>query len=187
MKAITLILISIIPFISNGQEFNKLDEKGKKTGYWKLFLDENINPTDSINAFFWGYEFYDEGIIVCKKFPKTNYYKNCKLIYSGAFSVKGNPLPLDGIIKWVYTYDGKEEILIEDTYQKGFTLFSKEYAHDELWISIDFTKKYKNMEGSCYVTDYFTYFITTDTRKKTSCYWHRKAGNKWKSVKTACE
>ena len=36
--------------ISQSDTLNKFNTKGKKTGYWKVLLDEKINPT-KINAF----------------------------------------------------------------------------------------------------------------------------------------
>ncbi|MNV05038.1 hypothetical protein D3C71_953610 [compost metagenome] len=186
MKTIFLLIYVISPLISFGQEFNKTDPEGKKTGYWKVFLDEKINLTDSLNAYFWAYEFYDDGKIIAQKFKKTSYDKNSTLIFDGIFPAKGNPVALNGVFKWFYNNKGKEELLEEDTYKNGFTLHLKEYAFGEIWLHYDFTRKYNNMEGSCYIINNLTYLFTTETRRKTTCYWYFKTGKRWKSVKTPC-
>lgn len=181
MKIIIFILISSIPFLSCGQEFNKLDQKGKKTGYWKTFLDENVNPADSTNASFWGYEYYHEGKIVAQKFIKVKPSSRMRLEVEGMQPVKGKPVMVNGVIKWYYTNkEGEEQIIAEDTFKDGFVLTLKEFTDNKLTALMDFTKKYNNLEGSCYITGYYNSEII-------QCRWYMKIDNKWKSVETTCE
>lgn len=181
MRTITLILIGILPFIGFGQEFNELDEKGRKTGYWKTFLDNYANPTDSANASFWGFEYYHEGKIVGQKFRKSKRNKYNWLETQGMQQpVKGKPVMLNGVLRWHYTRDGQDQIFEEDTFENGFALTLKEFTNNELTALMDFTKKYQNLEGSCYIIGYYKSEVT-------QCRWYRKIDNKWKSVKTICE
>jgi hypothetical protein len=182
MKPTHLTLILLICCFGLSHAFA---QNTKTNGYHKVFLDQNLNKTDYSNAYFWGYEFYDDGKIVAEKFPKTKHYKNCKLIFDGTLPMKGNPIALDGTFSW--RFKNGEEIIVENTYKEGYTLFIKEFSANELWMLIDFTKKYKNEEGSCYFTDYISYTFSTEKRKKTTCYWYRKINGEWKRFETPCE
>ena len=69
---------------------NKYNSKKLKNGYWKVFLDDKVNPTDSLkNAYFYGFELWDNGEYVFKYFNKNWKYSNI-LIYR---NIKKMPLP----------------------------------------------------------------------------------------------
>ncbi|MNJ88962.1 hypothetical protein D3C87_65230 [compost metagenome] len=86
-----------------------------------------------------------------------------------------------------FEFTNKFYLVDEYTFKNGHTLLAKEFLGGELTLLIDFTKKYNGEEGSCYLTDYVCYTVSTNKRKKTTCYWYRKVENKWKRVKTPCE
>lgn len=155
----------------------------KLDGYHKVFLDKNLNKTDSSNAYFWAFEFYDEGKIISEKFPPSKYYKNCELIFDGTLPAKGSPIAVNGVFKWLY----HKEVIEENTCKDGYVLIIKEFTTNELSLLIDFTKTYNNEEGSSHFTDYLSYTFSSDKRKKTTCYWYRKVNNEWKRLETPCE
>lgn len=188
MTAFSSIIIFITTFISFalfGQQisFNKFDSKGKKTGYWKIYIDENAMPIDSANAFFWGFEFYDKGKKNSDAFVKHKKSKNLKYVFEGFIPPKGRPIAIDGVVREYQTTKDKNVLFIEESYKNGFPQLFKQYFGEEIWVTIDFTKKFNDTEGSYFVIDYLTYFISFNNKKKTSSYWVRKVNNKWKAVK----
>jgi hypothetical protein len=185
--ALLIFLFCISSAFAQTDSCNKLNLKGKKIGYWITYLDENINPTDSANACFWGYEFYDEGTKTFDLFNKKRNGKNYKVVYDGTIPQKGKAVAINGTFKYYSIYNESEELESEETYKDGFACIFKAYMFDKLWTLADFTKKYNNTEGTFYSTDFRTYMVTTDTRYKTTCYWYRKEKNKWIFVETPCE
>ena len=142
-------------------------------------------PTDSSNSFFWGYEFYIDGELNINSFSKHSLAKR-KFIFEGVLSTKGNPIPIDGILKeFLITEKDEQILLLKNSYKNGFPQIYIEYffGENDIWHVIDFTKKYNNLEGSFFFTDYYSYYFTTKKRKKTTYWWYRKVNKKWKIVK----
>lgn len=180
-KNIASFLITCLFFVTGfTQEYNQLNIKGEKTGYWKIFLDKNVNPTDSLHAVFWGYEFFDNGKVIGEKFKPVKKSKYEYLQVEGMIPVEGNPVMLNGTLRWYYKRHGQEQILSEDTFKNGFAITLKEFTNNQLTALMDFTKHYHQQEGSCYIIGY-------DNSVITQCRWYRKEGNKWESVQTDCE
>ncbi len=163
--------------------FNKLDAKGKKTGYWKVYLNANAMLTDSANSYFYGYEFYDNDKAVPGIFEQVKEYSNIKLIFSGKTSTKGNPIAINGMLKEYFIKEGKDELNAETCYRDGFPQTFKEYLAGNIITLADFTKRYNYIEGTYFISDYLTYIVTSETRRKTTCYWYRKEKNKWIGLK----
>lgn len=184
---ILLFLWCVTPAFAQSDSCNRINSKGEKVGYWKIFLDENVMPTDSANACFWGYEFYDEGKKTFDIFDKKRNGSNYKVVYDGTIPMKGKPEAIDGTFKFYLIGKESEELESEESYKNGFATLFKAYLFDQLWTLTDFTKKYNNIEGTFYSTDFRTYMVTTETRHKSTCYWYRKEKNKWKLVETPCE
>lgn len=64
MKKLSLILLFLFALttIGQAQDLNKYDEKGKKHGKWKVYLDKYWKVLDdSSKAVYYRYTFYDHG------------------------------------------------------------------------------------------------------------------------------
>ncbi|MBK8367897.1 MAG: hypothetical protein IPL10_10875 [Bacteroidetes bacterium] len=165
--------------ISQSDTLNKFNTKGKKTGYWKVLLDEKINPT-KINgdAHFYCFEFWDEGKNVTQ-IDKHRWKKN-KLICDNSLPNKGNPIPISGKFKW---FDKKGRLISEEVYENGNPIYFKSYfikkSDTTLHINedIDFTKRYNNIIGTFYFEMHSSNGNTIDK------YWYRKGQKGWKAYK----
>ncbi|HTL81504.1 MAG TPA: hypothetical protein VL651_07360 [Bacteroidia bacterium] len=187
MKPLTLfLLLASTPLFSQTDSCNRLNAKGQKIGYWKRFLDENANPTDSANACFYGYEFYDEGKLTYDIFNKDRNGVPYKIVYSDSIPPKGKPVALNGTFRFYRLFEGNEQLAFEEYYTDGYATIFNEYLFGPLSMTVDFTDKYQNTPGTFHTTDFVTYNVTTDTRHKTTCYWYRKVKKKWKAVETTC-
>jgi hypothetical protein len=182
IRSIILFLFSISTFVFGQQDScNKLNAEGKKIGYWKVFLNENALPTDSSNSFFWGYQYYDNGNLTFDVFYKEKKrFKTESINFEGETTTKGNPKAISGIVIKSYYKKDKKIVLSEYKYVNGYPELFREYLSGRLCLIIDFTKKYNNLNGTFYLTDY-------SNKHKTTCFWYRKLSDKWQSVETSCE
>ena len=181
IKIALLLLIFVNSFISFSQptNLNKLNSKGKKTGYWLQYLDNNLLVTDSVNSFFKGYEYYDEGQKVFK-FESEGFRKKNKAKYKGILPEKGRPVLINGTFIWT----GEKDTIpfIEERYKEGHPEIFKEYFKDSIdgiiktQTTIDFTKTYNNITG----TFYYEELSPTKGLKK---YYFRKEKGYWKSCR----
>ncbi len=138
--------------------------------------------TDSINSYFWGYEFYDNGKTPFDRFLNGKDVTRYKIIYDGTLPKKGTPVPIDGIIKWFLVREGKEEIYLEDTYKNGYAQIFKQYdSEGKAWVTCDFTKLYMNTPGTLWM-EYAEGVMSISFQKKGKG-WVMKKGKKWKYVK----
>lgn len=179
-----LIFLSIKTF-AQPNPINQFDAKGKKTGYWKIFLDEHAMPTDSANAYLFGYEYFDNGKSIMNIFITEKNLTRYKIIYEGKLPEKGSPIPIDGTIKWFFlNRDKVVGLKIWSEFDNGYPKTIKEYfASDSTLLTMnDFTKKYNNEPGTFYVESYYG-FIVISSRQKIKKYWYRKEKNKWKACK----
>ncbi len=161
---------------------NQLNQKGQKHGIWIIYLDENINPTDSANSFFFAYELFDNGE---KLFEFKNFRKKIKVKEKTELvllSKKGSPQLLNITIKWYTLKTGS--LSREEKYVNGYPTFFKGYNKKSRTIfrrtdtsnyyveNIDFTKKYNGTPG----THYYEFIVSEyDIRK----YWFRKENGHW--------
>ena len=168
----------LLPGAVFGQRgLNTNDSKGRKAGYWKIYLDSRLTPTDSANAYFWAYQFYEDGKKTFDAFPPGN--KHNRYVFADSLPPKGNPVALDGTAEiWQ-----KEILLNSNIYEKGFPMVYTEYGFGgETWHVMDFTQKFEQQEGTFLVTDYYSSVFVSDKNKKTTHYWYRKEGRKWRAV-----
>lgn len=181
-KILYFISILFLVKYSFGQidTLNKLNSKGKKTGYWKVFLNEKADPVkNATESYFYGLEFWDDGKQVTS-FNKHRWKFKRLIIDSALPSKKGNPVPISGTFKW---YDQKDRLLAEEIYLAGLPLSFKSYnGHNtevtfNLMEYLDYTKKYNNMTGSFYVELHHSNGLPPEK------YWFRKGNKGWKSYK----
>ncbi|MES2762695.1 MAG: hypothetical protein V4677_10820 [Bacteroidota bacterium] len=160
---------------------NKLDAKGKKTGYWKVFLDERVMPIDSANSYLYGYEFFESGKSVYPVFITEKNLTRYKITYEGKLPEKGNPMAINGTLKWFDTKYGSDELILLDEFEGGYPKVFKEYclSGSAVFQMLDFTKKYNNEVGTFYRESYYG-FIIAKSKEKLTKYWFRKEKNKWK-------
>ncbi len=190
IRSIILFLFSISSIAFGQQDScNKFNAQGKKNGYWKYFFDENVFPTDSINASFWAYLYMDNGKFAFD-YSRNGYgvkkHKNQYTYFDGEKMIKGSPRAIFGTLRISYHKKDSSVLLCEYTFVNGcYPKVFREYDNGQLQVLMDFTKKYNNMNGTFYFTDYFTNLIKN--KRKTTCYWFRKENDKWQSVGTSCE
>lgn len=185
MKKLIFLLTTTLQLISSGflrgqaDTLNKLTSSGQKTGYWKVYLNENADPVDNIsNACFYGIELYDNGERVFKF--NTHAWTGAK--FDGTFPAKGKPEAINGTFKW---YDNKGFLQVSETYKNGQPLYIKSYHVlnnktdniDHVFEDCDFTIKYNNIPGTYY---YREHALFTDTFTE---YWFRKGKKGWRVYK----
>ncbi len=113
MTRTILVTFSLIIFglnlSSQSDTLNMYNSKGKKTGYWLIFLNDKLDPIDKKeNAFYSGYESWDNGK------PVFGYYKHPfskNKMPSDQQPEKGNPLLVSGTFKW---YDKNGILMVKE-------------------------------------------------------------------------
>lgn len=182
MKIPATITLLLIALISQAQRdsLNQLNSKGKKNGYWIAYVDQYCNPTDSANAYFYGYELYDNGKYVWKFHPQEKSNKEGTMTYQGTLPEKGKPTLIDGTFKSYYTYGLLSEHLV---FKAGHPFFWDSYLRYEkdpenivLRQVFYFDRLYKNIPGTYYYEEH-------DNGKLSRTYWYYKGKNGWKCYK----
>jgi hypothetical protein len=157
---------------------NGFAQQSKKEEYKKTFYDLKLIPTDSINSFFWGFDFYvnDRQIYYTSLNPKMKEYR---IPLSSDSLIKGTPHILNGI----YTFEKTQKIykLIEsEKYINGYPVYfsSKHFRNDKLDMEeiIDFEKRHEDQVGS-----YYSYELS-NKGKKTNESWFCRTKSKWKHI-----
>jgi len=176
------ILLSCFGFLAGQTDtLNKLTASEKKNGYWKVYLNENADPVDSIEeAFFYGIELYNNGKRVFKFYKHE--WTGSKMEYDGVVPTKGKPDAINGTFKW---YDKRDFLQISETYKNGQPLYIKSYhvlnnktdTINHLFEDLDFTIKYDNIPGTYY---YREHALVDGTSKE---YWFRKGKRGWRVYK----
>jgi hypothetical protein len=154
--------------------------KGKKTGYWKVFLDEKIDPIKNIeDSYFYCFELWDEGERIFAFFKHSE--KNDTLIFNGILPTKGTPLPLSGVFKW---FNKKNNLLnTEEIYENGKPFLLKYFYNPinktdtilTLFEELDFSKRYNNISG--------TFLYQVHYYNKVKKYWYKKGKRSWRSYR----
>lgn len=178
---IICVVVFILPIKISAQSIpiNQYDAKGKKTGYWKIFLDERAMPIDSANSYLFGYEFYDNGKSITNIFITEKNLTRYKIIYEGKLPEKGSPIPIHGTLKWYDTKYGSDELRVLDEFENGYPKVFKEYSSTSMFQMIDFTKQYNNQPGTFY-GEYYYGIIIAKGKEKLTKYWYRKEKKIWK-------
>jgi hypothetical protein len=182
MTRILIIIFILITLNISGQtdSLNRLDEKGKKNGYWVQYLDSLLYPTDSSNSYFYGYDLYDHGLRVFKFSDRPKSWKKDKMVFEGQLPGKGMPKPVEGTFKF---YRPEIRIESEEIYKDGKPFYMKSYIYskkDQVNSMFNevlyFDKLYNNIPGTFFYEEY-------DDGKLTRKYWFRKGQRKWTSIR----
>lgn len=155
---------------------NKLNSKGKKDGYWIQYLDSLVNPVDSADSYFVGYNLYDNGKKVFNFSDRSSIWKKYRLVYEGRLPEKGKPILIQGKFSW-YSYETRLEN--EEIYKDGNPLFMKSYVCGKGDTThcfnevLYFDKLYNNIPGTFYYEEY-------SDQRVVGKYWFRKGKKGWK-------
>jgi len=170
------LFLSTLASVSLNDTLNKYNDKGKKHGYWIIYLDKSINETDRSNSYYFGLQLYDNGQKLFS-FIKLKEIK-LKVVSDNESSEKGHPVILNGDFKW-YRHDS--ELVYHHRYENGRPVFYKRYQrnnkkNDSLFLCefADFNNRYNGVLGTYTDTLYSAYSDTTIEL----CY--RKGKRKWK-------
>jgi hypothetical protein len=158
MKIRQFFILTLFLTISNlfsqnlSDTINKYNDKHKKIGFWQVYLNEYANKVDKKNAFYIGYELYDnvgECVYPFSKHPRPKKYI---IKYSGITSQRGNPTPINGILKLLYKNGNPS---YEELYQNGRPVLIKAFRWDKNGICsmeeiLDYTKMFNNIDGTFY-------------------------------------
>ena len=180
MKQITFILLVLTKgLLSQTDTLNKFDSNGKKNGYWLVYLDQNANPTDSLNSFYYGYDLYVNGY-------KFIYFMNDKskadnrLVHHGNNPEKGHPMLINGQFSWFDKETNTRHSI--ESYRNGHPQFIEFYAKIQktdtttyLRENINYAKKYEN--------DFYSYYYRICSVKGNNIEerYFRKVGRKWRA------
>lgn len=188
MKHLLVLLFMAGTMHSQTDSLNHRNADGKKNGWWKVYLDDKTNPTDSVNASFYALELYDNGKNV-SGFHKKGYKKRKRLEYYGPTATKGNPIPIKGVFSW---YDGSDELISQEVYDKGSPVTLRSYAypnkslkyylnhdvHTVVFEDLDYTKTYNNTPGTFYYQEH-----SLSELNKSKKFWYRNGDKGWKCYK----
>ena len=182
-KKLLIIAIIFLANIVSAQidTLNQYNENGRRNGYWTQYLDEKLNPTDSVEAYFTGIELWDNGKQVFRFYPKGEFEK-----YEYSYSFSEIPTFIDHTILLEGTFVWKDTLgneLNKEIYKNGRPVFfeitkpSKKSA-SVFYQTFDWTRKYKNIEGSYYYEERNVIALSDIELVKKYCF--RKKGRKWK-------
>lgn len=181
MRPLLLICFFWISCLSSAQTdtLNQVDTKGRKTGYWKVWVNERADAVKSQSeACFYAFEYWEEGRCIITFYRHK--WKFIKLTYDSVLPPKGQPVPLAGTFKW---YDKHDRLVAAETFSAGYPKYCKSYSGPQsekvfkLNEDLDFTKRYNNQPGTFYIEIHFS-----DDRKPLQ-YWYRKGKKGWRSYK----
>ncbi len=164
MKYFLIIWLLSLAQITNGQrpfdfdknDTNQTNHRGKKHGIWIAYLSETVSPCDKEQAFYYGYELYDNGKSVFK-------FNNYKWRGKGKIECKRNcdtterPMLINGTFEW---YDETGRFIVLEEYKEGkpqyFTginydkkepdkeSFVQHFYYDKLWGGLPGTFYYES-------------------------------------------
>jgi hypothetical protein len=144
LNFIILFVFSITTF-SLAQDLNKYDEKGKKHGKWKVYLDKYWKVLDdSSKAVYYRYTFYDHG---------ENQHQmgrgDHRMVASVDTSLQKGIKILDGEYHW---YDSRGNLRYIHILKNGVYMYYKEYyTSGELVKLFDYTHRAKGFPWSWYM------------------------------------
>ncbi len=178
-----LFLVYQLCVYSQIDTLNNFNEKGKKHGYWKCYLNKDFKVVDSINGFYVGFDYYDNGqnLTGIGKISRWKIDKVQDSIITNNKSYRGLKI-LHGTI---FYFDKNGSLVAEERFFKGLPLKYITYNTNKDTPDcfgmeseiVDFTKKYNNILGSFYIESRFC------QSKSILKYWFRKGKRKWKAFK----
>lgn len=177
IKIIFVAIVFTKTLIAQSDTLNKFNANKKRHGYWIKYFDLKLMPTDSINAYYYGYNLYDNGYPIIY-LSNHKHFKKCRQTYDRSLPQKGVPTLFEGTFKW---YDKKtNSIRLIETYKNGYPIKSEFYSKKNksdttMYISevFDFDKKYEND----FYSGYYAFYNNKGEIIKE--YYLRKKDNKW--------
>jgi hypothetical protein len=152
----------------------------KKTGYWPVYLDSNLNICkDTSKAAYYGYNYYENGKLI----DPLQQYKN-RIRKKVDFAIKpqtGKPVLLTG--RYVFYYNNSDNIEFVEYYDNGHSSIQMAFRWDAngrqtMKEVLDYTKPYKNQTGSFYYEKYGAEGELIDK------FWFgKKENDKWDYIK----
>lgn len=139
-----LLFAALFSYAQN-ETLNQFDAAGKKDGKWIVYLDSRWNKTDSANAVFYRYTWFDHGVNIHPMGPGGG--KNSRMETSTDTSAQpGRIKLLDGEYKW---YDAKGRLRFVHVLKKGEYVSYKElYPEGAVQTFFDYTKKCEDQPHS---------------------------------------
>jgi len=164
--------------LSQGDTLNRFNQKGKKDGLWKVYLNQYLKPVDAIeNAYFQAYERYDNGQIVFKFYSDKYDWKKFSFKYSQPLPKIGYPEVLNGSVG---CYEPNGEIMYQYDFKNGLPVHYKYFSYYANNPKIcgfyevhDWSKKYNDLDGSYYYEAFWD-------GKLVVVGWFLKDKKKWK-------
>jgi hypothetical protein len=173
---IIFLLLPLLSFAWSKDSLNRVDTKGKKDGYWKVFLDSQLFVTDSAQSHFYGYDLYDHGHEVFR-YSNRGRWKWAQITYEDTLPVKGKPIEITGTFLW---YSSDSLLWNTEIYSEGSPWFweanhyLKGGKRPSGFERIYFYKHFENTEGTFLVAENFSH-------GETRYYWYIKGDKKWYS------
>jgi hypothetical protein len=173
-------------FNSQNDTLQQVTARGKKQGYWKVFLDSNARKTDSSQAYFIAYEYYHEGKNAFD-FYDLKWKTRDSAVFTGLFSAPGHPILLNGKFTW---FDKKNQMItFEENYENGHPTKFKEVRYKKkkghyTWAFIrthDFSKRYHGVPGSYYIQEQNNQAIYSV--EEWANFWYRDGKRGWRKYR----
>ncbi|HEU4717978.1 MAG TPA: hypothetical protein VFU15_09095 [Bacteroidia bacterium] len=166
---------------------NRYNIHHKKNGFWVQYLDSVLNPVDSVNAFYYGYEKYDNGDQVFRFFaPWPNKLQGYRFSHEGQSPVKGVPVLLDGTFTWYYASGVNSNLVAEiQVFRNGRPVYFNTYhrtASDTVSFFNEilyFDRRYNGVDGTFYYEETSNEPGVTPGPIVTYSGYFRKGKHKW--------
>ncbi len=182
MIRLLLIMFSVFSLHVSGQSdaLNQLNDKGEKNGYWLQYLDSMAYPTDSINAYFFGYDLYDNGQKVSRYAGRNNELEEYDFVFDGYLPEKGKPIAINGLFRW---FRNGTQIVNMEIYKDGNPVYANAFQYSESDQKnptynevLYFARLYHNIPGTFYWEEHWY-------RKVGKKYWFRRGPKGWRSYR----
>ena len=139
---------------------NKHNDKRQRHGYWVVYLTKQLTPTtDTSKAFFYGFNYYDNGHLV-GYFNIGNVYKKeaTYVTYEDSMQPRKGKIKL---LNWHFIFHDRDSISMEETYKNGIPIIRKSYVWDadkrcKYLQILDYTNEYEE-EIASYEYEYYYY------------------------------
>lgn len=169
MKAFySLFILMLISFLGFSQ-LNQLDEKGKKHGTWKVYLDQNWKEVKDTNeAVYTRFTHYENGYETTKTGNRSdailkNQPKNGKELLNGEY-------------KWT---DKMGNVKYVDVFDKGNYVSFTHFKDGKKVEETEYSMQWKNEPN--------TYRMSVIKDDKTEYYWMRKGPKGWMGYSGAAD
>lgn len=159
MKPILIILLSFFTSTLFSQTINQLDEKGKKHGPWKAYIDKNWKQVkDSSKASHFWYTHYEHGYEIYRLADRKG------LVLEHTSASKGKVL--DGEYRWK---DKKGDLRYVDVFENGKYITYSSFKNGKKNEFAEYTKQWRSEPNtfrlSIYRNDKVQYYFLRNGNK----------------------